>query len=335
MSDFRQNLATKEWVIIAPGRGQRPHDFATAKVAGPVYPEFREDCPFCPGNEALTGSELLRRNRDGSWLMRAVQNKFSALSTDASVQREQHGLFLKSGSYGHAEVIIESPRHNDTLVTMELDQLHELLRMYRRRMAEISMMSNIAIVMLFRNCGPHAGTSLEHPHSQIIASPLIPPNIRDPFQKAALHYDSYGSCVYCDLMHEELRQQERMVFENEHYVVFCPFASRTPYELRIYPRVHNASFFWSPKEEFGDMAEALQLTLSAMHRVLGNPSYNLIVRTAPVGDEDVRYLHWYMLVVPRLSTPAGFEMGSGIYINPAPPEQCARELREVLANSVR
>ncbi|MFA6232623.1 MAG: galactose-1-phosphate uridylyltransferase [Bacteroidota bacterium] len=330
MSEFRQNLATKEWVIIAPGRDQRPHDFASVEEARPPNPEFREDCPFCPGNEQRTGTELKRQNHEGSWRIRSVENKYSSLSSEASMLREPHGLFLKSGSYGHAEVIIESPLHNDTLASLELDHLHDLLRMYRRRVAEISMMPNIAIVMLFRNWGRHAGTSLVHPHSQIIASPIIPPHIRDPFQKAALHYDSYGSCVYCDLMHEELRQHERMVFENEHYVVFCPFASRTPYELRIYPRVHNASFFWSPKEEFGDMAEALQITVRAMHRLLGDPSYNLLVRTSPVGDEDVRYLHWYLVIVPRLSTPAGFEMGSGIYINPAPPEQCAREYRETL-----
>ncbi len=330
MSEFRQNLATKEWVIIAPGRDGRPQDYVTVEEGRPAPPVHRDDCPFCTGNEEKTANELLRLERDGSWLMRVVENKFSALSSEASVEREQHGLFLKSGSYGHAEVIIESPRHNDMLVTMDRAQVHDLLRLYRQRMAEISMMPNIAIVMLFRNWGPHAGTSLEHPHSQIIASPIIPPHIRDPFQKAALHYDSYGTCVYCDQVREEIRQQERLVFENEHYVVFCPFASRTPYELRIYPKVHNASYFWSPKEEFDDLAEALQLTLQAMQRLLGNQSYNLIVRTSPVGDEDVRYLHWYLVIVPRISTPAGFEMGSGIYINPAAPEECARQLRDTL-----
>jgi UDPglucose--hexose-1-phosphate uridylyltransferase len=332
MSEFRQNLATKEWVIIAPGRDGRPQDYDAADGERRVLPVHRTDCPFCPGNEERTASELLRLERDGAWLMRVVENKFSALSTDASVTREQYGLFLKSGSYGRAEVIIESPRHDDTLTSINLEQLHDLLRLYRQRMSDISMLPNIAIVMLFRNWGPRAGTSLEHPHSQIIASPIIPPHIRDPFQKAALHYDSYGSCVYCDMVREELRQQERLVYENEHYVVFCPFASRTPYEMRIYPKVHNASYFWSPKEELGDLAEALQITLRAMQRLLGDPSCNMIIRTSPVGDEDVRYLHWYMVIVPRISTPAGFEMGSGIYINPAAPEQCARELCDVLAN---
>lgn len=328
MSEFRQNLATKEWVIIAPDRGGRPRDYCAEEEHSGMVPPYRADCPFCPGNEAQTSDELLRIDRGDEWLIRVVENKFSALSTDHSVARRKYGIFLKSDSYGHAEVIIESPRHNDVLVSLELSHLEDLLRVYRMRMAEISMMKNIAIVMLFRNYGPRAGTSLEHPHTQIIASSIIPPHIRDPFQKAALHYDSYGTCVYCDMIGEEIRQQERMVYENEYYAVFCPFAARTPYELRIYPKVHNASYFWSSKEELSYLSDALGRTLRSMHAVLGNPSYNLILRTSPVGDEDVRYLHWYFVIVPRITTPAGFEMGSGIYINPVPPERSAAELRE-------
>jgi len=330
MSEFRQNLATKEWVIIAPNRGERPRDFGSAIEHNGDAPAYREDCPFCPGNEDHTSEELLRIDREEGWLIRVVVNRYSALSTDHSVARREYGRFLKSDSYGHAEVIIESPRHNDLLAALEPSHLEDLLRVYRMRMAEISMMQNIAIVMLFRNFGPRAGTSLEHPHTQIIASPIIPPHIRDPFQKAALHYDSYGTCVYCDMIAEEIRQQERMVYENEYYAVFCPFAARTPYELRIYPKVHNASYFWSSKEELSYLAAALGRTLRAMHAVLGNPSYNLILRTSPVGDEDVRYLHWYFVIVPRISTSAGFEMGSGIYINPVPPERSAEELREAM-----
>ncbi len=327
MSEFRQNLATKEWVIIAPDRGARPRDYASEAEHNGDVPGHREDCPFCPGNEEKTAEELLHLERDGSWLIRVVENKFSALSTEHSVARREYGRFLKSDSYGHAEVIIESPRHCDTLATLPPAHLEDVLRVYRMRISEISMMKNIAIVMLFRNYGPRAGTSLEHPHTQIIASPIIPPHIRDPFQKAALHYDSWGSCVYCDMVEEEIRQQERMVYENDAYAVFCPFAARTPYEVRIYPKEHNASYFWTPKEEMAPLADALGTALRAMHALLGNPSYNLLLRTSPVGDEDVRYLHWYMVIVPRMSTPAGFEMGSGIYINSVAPEQSAEALR--------
>ncbi len=330
MSEFRQNMATKEWVIVAGEREGRPHDFKAEAERNGEAPRHREDCPFCTGNEDETGEELLRIGEGKDWRIRAVRNRFSALHPDHSVTRRSQGLFLKSDSYGDAEVIIESPRHNATLATLTTQELEEVIGAYRLRIAVISAMPNIAIVMLFRNYGARAGTSLAHPHTQIIASPIIPPHIRDPFQKAALHYDSYGSCVYCDMVEEERRQVDRMVYENEHYAVFCPFAARTPYELRIYPKRHNASFFWSGEHEIPALADALSRTLRGMHALLGNPSYNLLLRTAPVGDEDVRYLHWYFVIVPRMSTPAGFEMGSGIYINSVPPESSAAELRQAL-----
>ena len=330
MSEFRQNFATKEWVIVAGERAERPRDYVEEGESNGVAPGRRADCPFCTGNETETGEELLRIGDEAGWRIRSVRNRYSALHPDHSVERRQQGLYLKSDSSGHAEVIIQSPRDDASLATMSLQELEELIGAYRLRLTVISAMPNIAIVMLFRNYGAHAGTSLEHPHTQIIASPIIPPHIRDPFQKAALHYDSYGSCVYCDMVEEERRQSDRMVYENEHYAVFCPFAARTPYELRIYPKRHNASFFWSGEQEIPAMADALSRTLRAMRRLLNNPSYNLLLRTAPVGDEDVRYLHWYVVIVPRMSTPAGFEMGSGIYINSVAPEQSAAELRELM-----
>ena len=330
MSEFRQNMATKEWVIIAGERAERPRDFAAETERNGVAQKYREDCPFCPGHEAATGEELLRIGEESAWRIRAVRNKFSALHPDHSVERRSQGRFLKSDSYGHAEVIVESPRHDASLASLRQDELVELIGAWRLRVTVISAMPNIAIVMLFRNFGAQAGTSLEHPHTQIIASPIIPPHIRDPFQKAALHYDSFGTCVYCDMVEEEIRQAKRMVYENEFYAVFCPFAARTPYELRIYPKRHNASFFWSGEQEIPALADALGRTLRGMRSLLGDPSYNLLLRTSPVGDEDVRYLHWYMVIVPRMSTPAGFEMGSGIYINSVAPEQSASELRDIL-----
>ncbi|MCB2204840.1 galactose-1-phosphate uridylyltransferase [bacterium] len=330
MSEFRQNLATKEWVIIAGERGERPRDYSSPDDHNGNVPQHREDCPFCVGNEEETGEELLQIGEGKDWSIRSVRNKYSALYPDRSVERQSEGRFLKSDSYGHAEVIIESPRHDATLATLTQSELEELIAVYRLRLAAISRLPNISIAMLFRNYGSRAGTSLEHPHTQIIASPIIPPHIRDPFQKAALHYDSYGTCVYCDMVEEERRQATRMVYENEHYAVFCPFAARTPYELRIYPKRHNACFFWSGEHEIPALAQALSRTLRALHRRLGSPSYNMLLRTSPVGDEDVRYLHWYMVIVPRISTPAGFEMGSGIYINTVAPEQSAEELREMV-----
>jgi UDPglucose--hexose-1-phosphate uridylyltransferase len=262
--------------------------------------------------------------------LRVVRNRFSALDDTHSVHRRQRGRFLVSDSYGAAEVIVESPVHGEALHEMPVERIERVLRAYRERALAIAAMQNIAIVMAFRNHGPVAGTSLIHPHSQIIASPIIPPHIRDPFQKAALHYDSYGSCVYCDMVEEEMLQAERIVEANEDMVAFCPFASRTPYELRIYPLRHCATFVWITDDEIRSFAVLLRATIRRIMAVLGNPSYNYIIRSAPIGDEDVRYLHWYFVLIPKVSTPAGFEIGSGIYINSTAPEDCAARLRDAL-----
>lgn len=368
MSEFRQNYATREWVIIAPERKARPADLpaeatdvasaggeaaaattvaGTAPTAGGAAAApgsgcaahvlsredgdlraYEPDCPFCPGNEDETAEEMwAMRDGAGDWKVRVVHNRFAPLELTRSVHRSQVGRFLKSDSYGTAEVVIESPRHDMTPAAMSRADLVHVLEAYRDRAIAMSAMPNISIVMIFRNAGARAGTSLAHPHSQIIASPIIPPHIRDPFQKAALHYDSYGTCVYCDMLAEELRQGERIVYANEAFVAFCPFAARTPYELRIYPRRHMANYTWISDGELPLFAQALREALRRVDAVLGCPSYNYIIRSSPVGDEDVRYLHWYFVLVPRVSTPAGFEIGSGIYINPCAPEQCASELR--------
>ncbi len=330
MSEFRQNFATKEWVIIAPERALRPIVHTQEHTEAQHPGSWSASCPFCPGNENETGDELYRSGSGDTWSMRAVRNKYSALLADAPVERMRQGRFLKAGSRGHAEVIIESPLHNGLLSTFDARRMEELLRVYHWRMTEVNIMPDIALVMLFRNSGALAGTSLPHPHSQLIASPIIPPNIRNPIQKAVMHYDSWGSCVFCDMITEELSQRDRIIAENEHAVAFCPFASRTPYELRIYPRKHNASFTWTGETELLGVATVLRQSLQALRSVLHEPSYNMMLRSSPTGDEDVRYLHWYFAIVPRISTPAGFEMGSGIYINPVAPETCARELREAL-----
>ncbi len=328
MSEFRQNYATKEWVIIAPERAKRPKRREDAADNSTEKPSYSTECPFCPGNEGETGVETMRCGDAFSWRVRAVRNKYSALDPSRSVERRRRGRFLVSDSFGDAEVVIESPIHNASLADMDAERISEILYCYRERALAIGAMRNVAIYMIFRNHGSGAGTSLEHPHSQIIASPIIPPHIRDPFQKAALHYDSYGSCVYCDMIEEEISQAERIVTENDQFVVFCPFASRTPYEIRIYPRRHAASYSWITDEEIPAFARVLRESLRKLRILSGDPSYNFIIRSAPIGDEDVRYLHWYFVLIPKINTPAGFEIGSGIFINPSSPEECARQLRE-------
>ncbi|MBD3335684.1 MAG: DUF4921 family protein [Candidatus Eisenbacteria bacterium] len=328
MPEFRQNLATREWVIIAHERRLRPEDFKPP-LRGPrePIPHRRADCPFCPGNESETPPEILRRPGPEGWSLRVVPNKYAALDGNDEPRRRHQGRFRRAGGYGVAEVIIESPRHDLFAAAMHDEEITRVVEAYIERAAAVERISGINLVTLFRNFGPLAGTSLEHPHSQLIATPIVPPHVRDPLQKALDYYDNEGTCVFCDILAEELAQEARIIEANEHFVAFCPFASRSPYEVRIYPRRHNASLTMVRSGEARAFARILRRTLARLRTCLAAPNYNYLVRSAPVGDEDARHYHWYTLIIPKVTTPAGFEIGTGIYINVVPPEDAAAHLR--------
>ena len=331
MPEFRQNKATKEWVIIAGERAKRPNDFARDRTARKPMPAHKKDCPFCTGNENMTPEPALRIPETGDWRIRVVPNKFAALQPDLATTRTWVGEFLAAKGFGIAEVVIESPEHNKTIATMQLDEVSDVLLAYRNRQLAIAKNENINLITIFRNHGARAGTSLEHPHSQIIATPIVPPHVRYPMEQAVAHYDKYGTCVYCDLLREELRQKERIISESDNFVAFCSFASRTPFETRIYPKRHMASFMNIENEEIEEMAAMLRDTLNKIYICLDDPDYNYVLRSSPIGDENTRHLHWYMVIIPKVSTAAGFEIGTGIYINTVAPEVAARYLREAKA----
>ena len=329
MPEYRQNKATKEWVILATERGKRPSDFIKEVPTRAPVPPYKDNCPFCPGNEHLTYEPIYAHPSGNDWQVRVVPNKFAALQSDLDVTRNRVGSFLTAGGFGIAEVVIEHPRHNQTLATMEITEVAEVLRAYRERQTEISKNDRINLVTIFRNHGARAGTSLEHPHSQIIATPIVPPHVRYPMEQAVLHYDEFGCCVYCEMVAEEIRQGDRIIVESPNFVAFCPFAARSPFECRIYPKKHRASYILIDDDEILELASVLRETLARIYIGLNNPDHNYIIRSAPIGDHDTRYLHWYMVIIPKISTPAGFEIGSGIYINTTSPEEAAEFLRKV------
>jgi len=329
MPEFRQNMVSKEWVIIATERAKRPDNFVLKKEKKNPLPAYKEDCPFCPGNESMTPPSLYSIQKDGDWSLRVVPNKFAALQSHLTTDRKHEGRFLKADGFGIAEVIIETPFHNRTIATMDLEEVTNTVFAYKERYLAISKTGKIDFINIFRNCGERAGTSLEHPHSQIIATPIVPPHVRNPLYQSQLACDTYGDCIYCGMMEEEKHQQVRMVRETKYFLVLCPFASRSPFETRIYPKVHRSSFATLSDEELVDFASVLQDTVKRLSIGLNDPDYNYIIRSAPIEDSDVKYHHWYVVIVPKLTTPAGFEIGTGIYINTTLPEQCAEFLRGI------
>lgn len=339
MSELRQNLATKEWIILATERAKRPEDFGGRRAVPEDLPPHDPDCPFCEGNEARTPPEAFVSRDDGSerdgpgWQVRVVANKFAALhpptTLPARTERTRVNGYMRMSRIGRHEVVIETPVHNQSLGTMCLEEVERVLLTYRHRYLALDAEEHIEHIVIFRNHGTQAGTSLVHPHSQIVATPVVPSYVRNRMMEAMRHYDALGRCVYCDILRSEIEAGIRLVGESREFVAFHPFASSVPYETWIMPREHRASFGAISPVEVADLATIVRSMLGKLHRGLDNPAYNLVIHTAAEHSSTVPHYHWYVQLMPRLTTLAGFEIGSGISINIAMPEETARFLREV------
>ena len=330
MPELRQNPATKEWVIIATERAKRPHDFSKLSKDTRSPDSYVASCPFCPGNENLTPPEefAIRDGPKDPWRIRIVPNKFAALAPHGTMERHHPGFFRGMDSVGRHEVVIETPVHNRPLALMEPEEIQLVLRALRQRYLDLRQDPRLRLILIFKNHGAGAGTSLEHPHWQIGATPIVPYRIRMWYREATQYWDDTGRCVYCDMCEQELKDGRRVVMETPRFCVFHPFASRSPFETWIMPRRHSACFASITDDEVADLAGVLKDYFSRLYRVLNNPDFNMIVHTAPVTDEDEEYYLWHIQIVLRLTNPAGFEMGSGMYINTALPEETAAFMRE-------
>ncbi|HEY9850265.1 MAG TPA: galactose-1-phosphate uridylyltransferase [Leptolyngbyaceae cyanobacterium] len=330
MPELRQNIITRDWVIIAIERAKRPHEFATTKKENIVIPCYKEDCPFCFGNEHRTPEEeILRLSDHRGWRVRVVPNKYPALSSAGERVRKVDGIYHSLSGVGIHEVVIEHPRHDVNIALLSVADIANILRVYCERYTKIKQDSRIESVVIFKNHGIEAGTSLEHPHSQITATPIVPSQIRVRIEEAIRFFDDTGECICCRMLADELAAKERVVFESEHFVAFIPYAALSPFHTWIFPRRHTSSFDDITYVEIVDLAYNLKTVLAKLYYGLNNPDYNYSIRSVPVSEGQTSYFHWYIAIIPRVSKTAGFEMGSGMYINTAMPEDSAKYLREV------
>ena len=336
MSVLRYDLTSNDWVIFAPSRARRPHEFKRP-VGLTVSPSADAACPFCAGNERMTPPEIyaLRQGTPANtpgWRVRVIPNKFPALRIEDDLRRLEDGpLFHYMGGCGAHEVLIESPDHSTALAHQSVEQIESVLRAMQIRFNDLMRDSRFQTIVLFKNHGAGAGTSLIHPHCQLIATPVVPQLLRIKHRIATDYFDLTGRCLYCVLLAEELACGKRVVAENDHYAAFMPYASHVPFETWILPKVHQASFGWADAARLRLLAETLKSVLLKMYVGLENPDFNLTVNTAPRGDEDKEYFLWHVQILPRLTTPAGFELGSGMSINTVLPEEAAEFLRSVEA----
>jgi len=288
-------------------------------------------CPFCSGNENLTPPEIYADRPDGGdWQVRVVPNKFPALRIEETDQRvaDEFG-FQSMGGCGAHEVIIESPEHSVFLPNQPVDQVQRILRTAQLRYNDLMRDQRFQTVVVFKNHGVGAGTSLEHPHWQLIATPVVPRLLRLKHFEAAEYFDRTGSCLYCVIAERELAAQERIVAANKEFVAFCPYAAHVPFETWILPRQHQSSFGRAEPQQLAALAALLKDVLLRLTAGLDDPAYNLTIDTVPRGDEEKSYFLWHLRILPRLSEQAGFEMGSGMSINTVLPEESARFLREI------
>ncbi len=330
MPELRQDPTTKDWVVIAVERARRPEQF----MSSPARPTDAANCPFCPGNEHLTPPAILEMKERTEWKLRVVENRYAAFVCDTTGHSKHDSFFNSQDAYGHHEVVIESPDHGNTPGQASVGEVREILKTYRDRHLVLREDARVKLVLAFRNHGQSAGASLSHPHSQIVGTPIIPPHIRRKYEVAIRYFDDTGQCIYCAVRNAESANKERVILESRSLIVIHPFASQVPFETWILPKRHNPSFAYIEDDELDDLAVALRSILGAMYSSLGNPDYNLIVHTAPVEDEHKPYFLWHVEIRPRLATAAGFELGTGIFINTAVPEQTATYFRPLLEREV-
>lgn len=329
MNELRYNIVTGDWVIIAPERSRRPMEHVVAGQPLPPQPQHLLTCPFCPGNEAETLPEVYRMSGPDGWLARVVPNRFPALSRTGDRTRHMGSLHRHVSAVGVHDVVVEHRRHDLTIAGMQPEDVARVLWVYRERFRQIREDTRIEAIVVFRNHRESAGSSLHHPHSQILATPIVPAQFRERIETAIRHYDTFGECVFCAMVRNEVDEGSRMIEATEHFVAFIPYAAVTPFHTWIVPRRHASSFDAITDVEINDLGAVLRSILARMEIGLENPAYNYIIRTIPIRTLNTEYFHWYLTIVPRLTYTAGFELGSGMFINATLPEENAEFLRAV------
>ncbi len=329
MPELRKDPVTDRWVIISEERGKRPV-FLTEEIS----PQKTLICPLCPGNEPMTPHEVFAIRRDGSqpntpgWTVRVVPNKFPALRIEGDLEKEGIGLYDRMNGIGAHEVIIETPNHNEHLFDMVPEKLSDIFIAFKERCLDLANDKRFRYIMIFKNYGQRAGATIDHSHSQLIALPIVPKNVSEEIRGGLTHYKIKERCIFCDIIAQEREEKVRVVSENEKFLAISPYASRFPFEIWILPKKHESSFTDQP-ENYPSLAEIFSLILRKYERALNRPPYNFMIHTSPLNTPHIPYYHWHIEIIPMLTRPAGFEWGTGFYINPTPPEEATSFLKEV------
>ncbi len=330
MPELRKDPVLGRWVIISTERGKRPTDF-------PIQSRKRQAklCPFCPTNESSTPPEISAIRDNGSepdspgWTLRVIPNKFPALRIEGDLNREGEGIFDKMNGVGAHEVIVETPAHELDLVDLKPEEIKNVIAAFRERIIDLKKDPRFKYIMIFKNQGAEAGASLEHSHSQLIATPIVPKRVLEELDGSKKYYEYKERCIYCDIVRQEINQNIRVVAQNELFLAIAPFASRFPFEIWLIPKFHSPLFEDINDEQMMNFATIVKDTLARLAQALSTPPYNFVIHSSPVENKHRNEYHWHLEIMPKLTKVAGFEWGTGFYINPTTPEDAANFLREI------
>jgi UDPglucose--hexose-1-phosphate uridylyltransferase len=331
LPELRKDAVTGRWVIISTDRRKRPSDFRLERssVIGAEY------CPFCAGREEMTPREVLAFRQNGGapnspgWDLRVVPNKYPALQVEGNLDREGEGLFDRMNGIGAHEVVIETPDHRKVFAAMTEAEIERVLWAFRERIVDLKRDIRFRYILVFKNHGAAAGATLEHTHSQLIALPIVPDFVREEIDGAKRHYKQKERCVFCDIVRQEIAAGRRVIHENADIVALAPYAPRFPFETWLLPKSHGARFEEAPRQVYESLARMLRSVLARMNETLESPPYNLIIHNSPFSEPHADdYYHWHVELMPKLTRTAGFEWGTGFYINPTSPEEAAEVLRK-------
>jgi UDPglucose--hexose-1-phosphate uridylyltransferase len=328
MPELRKDPVIGRWVIIATERAKRPHDFH-----GDPEPPKGGFCPFCGGNETKTPPEVFAYRAPTSspdepgWRVRVVPNKFPVLRIEGEPEKRAAGMYDRMQGIGAHEVFIETPQHLTSMTPLSDPEVTEIMRSYKERLIDLAKDPRLHYGMLFKNVGLAAGASLEHTHSQLIVTPIVPQRILERLSGARRFYEFHDRCVYCDIIDQELSVESRLVMETESFLAITPYASRFPFETWVLPKEHSSRFESTSNADLADLGFLLKRVLGRIEKALEHPPYNFMIHNTGFRMPDYEHYHWHIEIIPRVTRVAGFEWGTGFYINPVPPEDAAEFLR--------
>ncbi len=328
MPQLRKDPVTSRWIIV---NVEKP--LAKELVKLRPHEKSSKTCPFCPGNELMTPPEIAVYPKKGAakgqsgWQVRVIPNKFPALQIEESTEKAAVGIYEKVGGFGAHEVIIENPDHAREIADAPAEEVELVLRAYRDRCLDLQKDTRFKYILIFKNYGADAGASLEHPHSQLIALPVVPSRVQGEVKGASRHFEYTERCIFCDILKQESTSKKLTVFDGEDWVAMAPFASRLPFETWILPKSHQSSYSLVSDDQLKSLALTVKTTLLKMKKALKDPPFNFMIHTLPLQAKEGNSFHWHLEIIPHLTEVSGFELGTGFYLNATPPELAAEVLR--------